>query len=179
MPINLLPQDLQKKQEHKRQQKTADIISVLILIILIVSLGVLFAYRVVVVGQANEISTSLGEVRIQIEKQKVVEGTLKAIHLKLNQIREALTQRLPYGDILGDLSEYSGQRIEITKISVKKKDQFEITGKTDSLTQIAEFMNRIETYHSEYRSLSVDKISFNDNDYTYQFNLSFAYSPKL
>ncbi len=177
MAINLLPQNLKKAQERDRQQTIASALSVTFLIILISAVGILFSYRVFVTRQYNDFKDQIDDLTVQLKQFEGVEGTLKAIHLKTEKIRDIFEKHYPYGEVLEDLDARSGDQIEIVEVEVLEQDNFAVLAATDSLPTMAEYLKVLDQEIPEYQNVKVEEIEFNTDDFRYELTIKFQYVP--
>ncbi|NCS32484.1 hypothetical protein GW793_03235 [bacterium] len=177
MPINLLPQDLQKQQESNQQQFVANIVSVVLLVILFASVGIIFSFRVFVTRDYVDVNSNLDEVRQQVTAQEAIEGTLKAIHLKTEKLTEIFDKNYPYGKTFEMIDANKSDSIVFTTVSVENQDSISIEGSTSSLPDLAVFMKFLDKESPDYKGVELTKLNFNDQDFTYLFSIHFDYVP--
>lgn len=177
MAINLLPQNLEKAQKQGRQQAVASAVSVAFLIILISVVAILFSYRVFVTRQFNDASAKVDQLTADLSKFKNVEGIIKAIHLKTNKVNEIFTKHYPYGDVLEDLRSHTGSEIEIVRLNLQTQDRFSVTGATNTLPDLANYIKYLDEDRKEYADVSITDIKFNTDDFRYEFTVNFKYVP--
>jgi hypothetical protein len=177
MAINLLPHDLQVEHKIKNQQLVANIISVALLILMITGVVVLFSYRVYLSRQMNDVNSQVNDLATQVNKYKSVEGTLKAIQLKLGKVRDSIAKNYPYGTIVDDLQLMAGNDVQITGVTVQKQENFILEGATDSLTNLATYLKNLDEQGEHYTGTKINKINFNNKSFQYTFAINFVYKP--
>ena len=175
MAINLLPSNLQQEQEKSGQKVVTNAVSVSALIILIAGLGVLFSYRVFLTRQLSEVTTQLNELSRDVEKQRIIEGALQSIHLKLSRVQPSLEGRFSYGQIVDDLSQLSFDQIQLDAIEVGQDNRFVVSGNTGSLVQLADYLRGLKDISPNYQQVRVTRMSFDGTEFIYHFVIEFVY----
>lgn len=175
MPINLLPQDLQKEHTRRDRNRLVIVVSVTLLLLFVGLVGVLFSYRVSLNRQLDGVTLKLNDVNKQVEKYRLVEGVLQAVQLKTRKLNDALILRQPYDRVLTDIQTAAVGKIELIGVSLSDGNQFEMQGKVQSLTNLAEYLRSLEEQGDEYIGLKVKKIAFDSSDFQYSFTITFTY----
>lgn len=173
--INLLPEDILHQQRRDKQRGILGSFSTVMLIMVIVVMSGLFGYRVFLSRQFSQVSTQLNDLRARVGEQKQVEGTLQSIHLKIDKIREIFAKNYPYGEILEDLNNRAGGKVQILSVELKNQDSFTVSGKAETLPELADYAKSVDEASDQYRNVQLTKINFDKEDFKYGFSMEFVY----
>jgi len=172
MAINLLPQQLQIEKSQSNRKIIVNAISFIILVILVVSVAVIFSYRVVVTRSYNEMSTQLTQLKKQISDRKKEEWYLTQIHNKSNVINTFISSQSEYAGILEEIKSIARNTNNIDSVQADISNNVSLKGKSESLLVFADFLSRLNNNQTLFKNIRISKLGLNSLNYFYDWGIN-------
>lgn len=156
--INLLPEQLRKKQKIKRIYFFVNLFSIALLFILSSILLALFSYRHQVTSSLNSLTIEADHVRSQLERLRNNEGLYRYIKIKVTYLGEKLNTRPLYGDKLFRIQEVAKDSISIVDLEMDHEENIVLSGETESFATLANTLLVLTTEENLLHDLELTKL---------------------
>ncbi len=178
MAINLLPQQLQIEKSQNNKRIIVNAVSFIILVILVVSVAVIFSYRVVVTRSYTEMSTQLTQLKKQVDDRKKEEWYLTQIHNKSNVINTFITSQNQYSGLLEEITSMAGNTNYVDSVQSDTSNKVTIKGKSESLLVFADFIDKLNKNTLLFNNITISKLGLNSLNYFYNWEINFGFVSK-
>lgn len=157
--INLLPEELKRKQKLKKIYFLANLLSITFFLILSAVLLTLFSYRHYVTADLNSSVIEADQLRSQLRTLRSNEGLYRYIQIKVSYIDQNLSARPQYGEKLSRLQEIVQDAITIRNLEMDNEGKVLLSGEAESFVVLAETLKAISVDENLLSDLTLTKLS--------------------
>lgn len=170
--INLLPKIAEEELKKGVYRRRLSIFSSVILIVVLVLVIGIFAFRTYQVSLLNNLKKSSSAKESSILSDQFKEVILRTLNLKLNKIAAVLKTSPKYSEYISDLSSLGGG-VLITDIKIEGKTiDFSIfSPNSDSLATFVNNLINSEIGGKKFKNVNLSSFSYSSKDSAYKASL--------
>jgi Tfp pilus assembly protein PilN len=171
--VNLLKKTRVLTEKQYQIERKALIIGVMSFCMIILTLGMTFAWQVIVSAQVKNIDSQIAELTAQNEKLKVANTQQIFIKSRLKLIGDFMSSRAQIREALQRVFALGSEGVTVSSASFTDKNALRIQATADTLANFDTFYNYLEQDNGFFVSI-VNKGSSASNEGKYNLDLTLA-----
>ncbi|MCL5411360.1 MAG: PilN domain-containing protein [Patescibacteria group bacterium] len=173
--LNLLPETLGQETKAEEKKKFSTLLSLGVLLLAGVGVLFLFAFQMMKRNELANINTSLDTKAKSVGELNEVEGTVRALDIKLNRLSQVFNSSIDNSKVLQDLTGLTNKDITVTDVSFNGNSLFVVGGLAASSQGFNDFLTNLlskETENNLFKNITLKSFSKSSDKDGYRFSLS-------